>query len=152
LGNALHGLFGALAEATIEQLDVCNNEIGNYGVRLLAKALQMNTSIRVLALDRNQISAEGFTDIAHALRVNHTLSEIPYPTIDISEALNRPDRPRVLTAIGELERALSRNREKSVEQCRARCAQKLMKDLNSVSCTHISILNSTFLAKRCLQN
>lgn len=49
-------MFGALAETTIEHLDICNNEIGNYGARLLAKALQMNTSIKVLALDRNGLT------------------------------------------------------------------------------------------------
>ncbi|KAI6170504.1 Carm-PH domain-containing protein [Aphelenchoides bicaudatus] len=133
LGSILHSMFGALAETTIEQLDICNNEIGNYGARILAKALQMNTSIRVLALDRNQITADGFADIANSLRVNHAVNEIPYPTIDISEALNRPDRSKVLTAIGELERALSRNREESVERCRAKNSQKLMQDLNSRS-------------------
>jgi Ran GTPase-activating protein (RanGAP) involved in mRNA processing and transport len=67
LGNILNIVFGALSEATIEQLDICNNEVGNYGARLLSKGLQMNTSIKVLALDRNQINADGFAELAHAL-------------------------------------------------------------------------------------
>lgn len=87
----------------------------------------------MLALDRNQISADGFAEIAHALRVNHTLTSIPYPTIDIAEALARPDRSKVLGAVSELERALTRNRNHPVERCRDRCGQKLMHDLNSVS-------------------
>lgn len=133
LGSPLNIVFGALAETTIEQLDICNNEIGNYGARLLSKALQMNTSIRVLALDRNQISADGFAEISHALRVNHTLISIPYPTLDIADSLTRPDRNKLLMAIGEVERGLSRNRNHPVERCRNRCGQKLMQDLNSKS-------------------
>lgn len=133
LGSPLNVLFGALAETTIEQLDICNNEIGNYGARLLSKALQMNTSIRVLALDRNQIGPDGFSELAHALRVNYTLISIPYPTLDIADSLTRLDRSKLLVAVGEIERSLSRNRNHPVDRCRNRCGQRLMQDLNSKS-------------------
>lgn len=89
LGSLLNIVFGSLSDVTIEHFDICNNDIGNYGARLLSKGLQMNTSIKVLAIERNQITADGFAEIAHSLRVNQTLTTIPYPTIDISEALAR---------------------------------------------------------------
>ncbi|KAI6234521.1 Carm-PH domain-containing protein [Aphelenchoides fujianensis] len=129
LGSFLSVLFSALGVATIEQLDVCNNEIGNFGCKLISKALQLNTSIRCLAFDRNQITADGFVEVAHALRLNHTITSIPYPTVDIADALARPDRPRVLTAIGDIERALEKNRSEPLY--RERHSQQMMQQLNN---------------------
>lgn len=41
---------------------------GNSGARLLAKALQINTTLHTAHIDRNRIGADGWIDIAHALR------------------------------------------------------------------------------------
>ncbi|KAI6179615.1 Carm-PH domain-containing protein [Aphelenchoides besseyi] len=129
LGSFLSVLFSALGVATIEQLDINNNEIGNFGCKLMSKALQLNTSIRCLAFDRNQITADGFVEVAHALRLNHTITSIPYPIVDIAEALARPDRSRVLTAVADIERALEKNRTEPLY--RERFSQKMMQDLNN---------------------
>lgn len=43
------------------------NEMGNFGARLLAKALQVNLSLRTLVVDRNQVTGDGYADIAHAM-------------------------------------------------------------------------------------
>jgi len=41
--------------------------MGDIGARMLAKALQVNTSLHTLYIDQNGITAQGFTDIARAL-------------------------------------------------------------------------------------
>lgn len=43
--------------------------MGNFGARLLAKALQINVSLKTIIIDRNQITGDGFADIAHALKL-----------------------------------------------------------------------------------
>ena len=41
--------------------------MGDSGARLMSKALQVNTSLRTLSIDRNNISVHGYGDIAYAL-------------------------------------------------------------------------------------
>ena len=52
-------------------LGFCSTCSGNYmgdpGARLLSKALQINTSLRALSIDRNSITVHGYSDIAYAL-------------------------------------------------------------------------------------
>lgn len=43
------------------------NYMGDPGARLLSKALQINTSLRALSIDRNSITVHGYGDIAYAL-------------------------------------------------------------------------------------
>lgn len=43
--------------------------MGNFGARLLAKALQINGSLKTVLLDRNQITGDGYADIAHSLKL-----------------------------------------------------------------------------------
>lgn len=43
------------------------NSIGDGGARLLAKALQINTRIRTIYYDRNNITLQGYCDLAYAL-------------------------------------------------------------------------------------
>lgn len=40
-------------------LDISGNGMGDVGARLLAKALQINTRLRKIMLDRNNISLQG---------------------------------------------------------------------------------------------
>lgn len=56
----------------IALLNICNdvhrgNFIGDPGARLLSKALQINTSVQTLSIDRNSITVHGYSDIAYAL-------------------------------------------------------------------------------------
>jgi len=100
---------------------------GNFGARLLSKALQLNSLLRLLALDKNQISGDGFSELAHALKLNRTLITLPFPvttlyafkditdgkriqTVDIADALQRPDRQRTLSSLANIEMYLERNR------------------------------------------
>lgn len=41
--------------------------MGDAGARLLSKALQINTTLRTLSIDRNNITVHGYGDIAYAL-------------------------------------------------------------------------------------
>lgn len=130
LGSLLSILFNALGVARIQQLDVSNNEIGGFGARLLSKALQLNTSLRVLALDRNQTTAEGFAEIAHGLKLNSSVTSIPFPALDLADALARPDRAKALAALADIEAALERNRQRVRDF--DLCAQKALHNLNNV--------------------
>ena len=41
--------------------------MGDIGARMLAKALMINTKLKTVSLDNNNIGAKGFADIADAL-------------------------------------------------------------------------------------
>ena len=41
--------------------------MADVGARMLAKALQVNTTLQTLYIDQNAITTQGFTDIARAL-------------------------------------------------------------------------------------
>ena len=50
-----------------QQLIFSGNFMGDSGGRVLAKSLQINSKLRILKMDRNNISALGFHEIAHAM-------------------------------------------------------------------------------------
>ena len=84
--------------------------MGDGGARLLAKALQINTRLRKIILDRNNISLQGnfaecrllwflsyylsgYQDITYALQSNYSMKHIPFPTFDLQPAMKTsPDR------------------------------------------------------------
>lgn len=43
------------------------NGMGDAGARLLAKALQINTRLRTIYYDKNNITLQGYCDLAYAL-------------------------------------------------------------------------------------
>uniref|UniRef100_A0AC35TFJ2 Carm_PH domain-containing protein n=1 Tax=Rhabditophanes sp. KR3021 TaxID=114890 RepID=A0AC35TFJ2_9BILA len=117
LGSSLNVLMNNLGWAkTLKVLDLSNNELREYSVRLLSKSLQVNTSLRTIAIDRNQITGEGFMDIAHGLSLNHQLIHIPYPINDLVEAMAKPDRNKVVSALALIEAHLHRNRVKKEKE------------------------------------
>ncbi|VDN18460.1 unnamed protein product [Gongylonema pulchrum] len=70
LGSHLSILLNTLGVASsLQYLDISGNEMGNFGARLLAKALQINTSLKTVLVDRNQITGDGYADIAHSLKL-----------------------------------------------------------------------------------
>uniref|UniRef100_A0A0K0EBP0 Carm_PH domain-containing protein n=1 Tax=Strongyloides stercoralis TaxID=6248 RepID=A0A0K0EBP0_STRER len=121
LGSAINVLINNLGwSKALRTLDISNNELGQYTIRLLSKALQVNTSLRTLIIDRNQISLEGFVDIMNGLNLNHQLLSIPYPIYDVTEAMNKPDKTKVISIIYQIESLLKRNRmkrEKEMLKC-----------------------------------
>uniref|UniRef100_A0A0N5BWB5 Carm_PH domain-containing protein n=1 Tax=Strongyloides papillosus TaxID=174720 RepID=A0A0N5BWB5_STREA len=117
LGSAINVLINNLGwSKSLHTLDISNNELGQYTVRLLSKAIQVNTSLRTLLLDRNQISLEGFIDIMHGLKLNHQLLSIPYPIHDVTEAMNRPEKTKVISILYQIEDLLTRNRMKKEKE------------------------------------
>ncbi|VDM49547.1 unnamed protein product [Toxocara canis] len=103
LSSHLSVLLNTLGVASsLQLLDITGNEMGNFGARLLAKALQINVSLKTILIDRNQITGDGFTDIAHALKLNNTLVSMPYPLIDVADSLSRPDRAKTLSALADV--------------------------------------------------
>ncbi|CAJ0946514.1 unnamed protein product, partial [Mesorhabditis belari] len=110
LGAHLSVLLNTLgATSCLKCLDISANEMGNFGARILSKALQLNVSLRTLHIDGNHITADGFADIASAMLMNYTLVVLPYPILDASEAVVRSDKAKTLTALGQIETCLERN-------------------------------------------
>uniref|UniRef100_A0A915PT12 CARMIL pleckstrin homology domain-containing protein n=1 Tax=Setaria digitata TaxID=48799 RepID=A0A915PT12_9BILA len=111
LGSHLSVLLNTLGVASsLHYLDITGNEMGNFGARLLAKALQINTSLKTVLIDKNQITGDGYVDIAHSLKLNSTLICLPFPVFDVAESLNRADRVKTLTALTEIEAYIEENR------------------------------------------
>lgn len=44
------------------------NYMGDSGARLLAKALQINSKLQYISYDRNNVTLQGYSDIAYALQ------------------------------------------------------------------------------------
>uniref|UniRef100_A0A7E4ZZG2 Carm_PH domain-containing protein n=1 Tax=Panagrellus redivivus TaxID=6233 RepID=A0A7E4ZZG2_PANRE len=133
IGESMHIILNALGVAKLSLLDISNNEMTNTGARLLSKALQLNHCLQKLYIDRNQITAEGFVELAHALKLNLTIQSLPTPLLDVADALGKPDRARVLTAINEIERYLERNRVAATHARNEELRQKVIHKLNNRS-------------------
>ncbi|VDN05498.1 unnamed protein product [Thelazia callipaeda] len=93
LGSHLSILLNTLGVASsLQSLDI-SNDMGNFGARLLAKALQINCSLKKKSDHRNS-----------------TLLSLPFPVIDVAESLNRADRTKTLAALTEIELCIEKNR------------------------------------------
>lgn len=115
LGSHISVILNTLgATTTLHHLDISHNEMGNFGARILSKALQLNVSLHSVSIDHNKIGAEGFNDIASALNTNFTIKSIPYPVNDVLECKAKNEYSRCLTALGQVEAALERNRSMEV--------------------------------------
>ena len=82
--------------------------MGDVGARLLAKALQINTRLRTVHLDRNNISLQGYQDITYALQSNFSMKHIPFPTYDLQPAM-KTSPERVDAIIRRMQENLQRN-------------------------------------------
>lgn len=111
LGAYLSVLLNTLgATTTLKSLDISGNEIGNFGARILSKALQVNVSLRSVSIDNNHIGADGFVDLATSMKMNHTLTHFPYPVMDAFDCMQRVERPRAVAALTQIQNCLYRNR------------------------------------------
>uniref|UniRef100_A0A8B9VI22 Capping protein regulator and myosin 1 linker 1 n=1 Tax=Anas zonorhyncha TaxID=75864 RepID=A0A8B9VI22_9AVES len=67
-------IINALGSNTsLTKVDISGNAMGDMGAKMLAKALQINTKLRTVIWDKNNITAQGFQDIAVALEKNKFL-------------------------------------------------------------------------------
>jgi len=67
----------------LEEVDISGNLIGDEGAKLFAKALQINTKLRKISLDRNGITLKGFESLAASMKRNYSLQLLPVPFSDI---------------------------------------------------------------------
>ena len=82
--------------------------MGDAGARLLAKALQINTRLKIINLDRNGITLTGYSDIAYALQSNYALRHIPFPTFDLQPFV-KTHPERVDSLVHRIQELLQRN-------------------------------------------
>ncbi|CAB1323245.1 unnamed protein product [Coregonus sp. 'balchen'] len=81
------------SNASLTKIDISGNCIGDTGAKMLAKALLINTKLRTLVWDRNNVTAKGFLDVANALERNFTLQHISIPMNDITHGYrNSPEK------------------------------------------------------------
>ncbi|XP_021349128.1 F-actin-uncapping protein LRRC16A-like isoform X11 [Mizuhopecten yessoensis] len=93
---------------TLVEIDISGNNMGDFGARMLSKALQINTKLRTIMWDKNATTVQGFEDIAGALEKNYTLKKMPTPINDAGPALKQhPERTE--SALQKIEMLLQRN-------------------------------------------
>ncbi|XP_044282173.1 F-actin-uncapping protein LRRC16A isoform X2 [Varanus komodoensis] len=104
-------IINALGSNTsLTKVDISGNGMGDMGAKMLAKALQINTKLRTVIWDKNNITAQGFQDIAVALEKNYTLRFMPIPVNDASQAL-KTSPEKTEEALQKIENYLLRNHE-----------------------------------------
>ena len=109
LKSEINNVINALgSNQSLQTLDISGNAMGDVGARLLAKALQINTRLKTINMDRNGISLQGYTDITYALQSNYSMRHIPFPTYDLQSVIKtHPDR--VDGVVHRMQELLQRN-------------------------------------------
>ncbi|XP_077600171.1 F-actin-uncapping protein LRRC16A-like [Stigmatopora nigra] len=102
--NALGG------NTSLTKLDISGNAMGDMAAKMLAKALQINTKLRTLIWDRNNVSPRGLQEVASALEKNFTIRFMPVPIVDAAQAL-KTNPEKTEDALLKMERYLLRNHE-----------------------------------------
>ncbi|CAG2100187.1 unnamed protein product [Medioppia subpectinata] len=93
---------------SLVNIDVTGNLMGLSGARTLAKALQVNSKLETIYLDRNMIPTMGFVDIAYSLERNYTLKYMPVPVQDVQTAMVKMAE-RTESAVTKIQELLRRN-------------------------------------------
>ncbi|KAK1880253.1 F-actin-uncapping protein LRRC16A [Dissostichus eleginoides] len=98
------------SNTSLTKLDISGNAMGDMGAKMLAKALQINTKLRTIMWDRNNISPQGLQDVAAALEKNYTIRFMPIPIMDAAQAL-KASPEKTEDALLKMEQYLLRNHE-----------------------------------------
>ncbi|KAM4630614.1 F-actin-uncapping protein LRRC16A [Polymixia lowei] len=98
------------SNTSLTKLDISGNGMGDMGAKMLAKALQINTKLRTVVWDRNNISPQGLQDVAAALEKNYTIRFMPIPIVDAAQAL-KTSPEKTEDALLKMEQYLLRNHE-----------------------------------------
>ncbi|XP_056297745.1 F-actin-uncapping protein LRRC16A isoform X2 [Pseudoliparis swirei] len=98
------------SNTSLTRLDISGNSMGDMGAKMLAKALQINTKLRTILWDRNNISPQGLQDVASAMEKNHTIRFMPIPIMDAAQAL-KASPEKTEEALLKMEQFLLRNHE-----------------------------------------
>ncbi|KAK6327171.1 hypothetical protein J4Q44_G00028160 [Coregonus suidteri] len=98
------------SNTSLTRVDISGNAMGDMGAKMLAKALQINSKLRTVIWDKNNVSPQGLQDVAAALEKNFTIRFMPIPIIDASQALKAgPEKTE--DALLKIENYLFRNHE-----------------------------------------
>ncbi|GLD59505.1 F-actin-uncapping protein LRRC16A-like protein [Lates japonicus] len=98
------------SNTSLTKLDISGNSMGDMGAKMLAKALQINTKLRTVVWDRNNVSPQGLQDVAAALEKNYTIRFMPIPIMDAAQAL-KANPEKTEDALLKMEQYLLRNHE-----------------------------------------
>ncbi|KAM6973002.1 F-actin-uncapping protein LRRC16A [Aplochiton taeniatus] len=98
------------SNTSLTKLDVSGNAMGDMGAKMLAKALQINTKLRTVIWDKNNVSPQGLQDVAAALEKNFTIRFMPVPIMDAAQAL-KASPEKTEDALLKMEQYLLRNHE-----------------------------------------
>ncbi|XP_052002838.1 F-actin-uncapping protein LRRC16A-like isoform X3 [Xyrauchen texanus] len=98
------------SNSSLTRVDISGNGMGDMGAKMLAKALQINSKLRTVIWDRNNISPQGLQDVAAALEKNFAIRFMPIPIIDASQAL-KASPEKTEDALLKIESYLYRNHE-----------------------------------------
>ncbi|XP_030644667.1 F-actin-uncapping protein LRRC16A isoform X2 [Chanos chanos] len=98
------------SNSSLTRLDISGNGMGDMGAKMLAKALQINTKLRTVIWDKNNVSPQGLQDVAAALEKNYTIRFMPVPIIDAAQAL-KASPEKTEDALMKMEQYLLRNHE-----------------------------------------
>ncbi|XP_062421403.1 F-actin-uncapping protein LRRC16A-like isoform X2 [Pungitius pungitius] len=98
------------SNSSLIRLDISGNAMGDMGAKMLAKALQINSKLKTVIWDRNNVSPQGLQDVAAALEKNFTIRFMPIPIIDASQAL-KASPEKTEDALLKIENYLYRNHE-----------------------------------------
>ncbi|CAJ1082838.1 F-actin-uncapping protein LRRC16A isoform X1 [Xyrichtys novacula] len=98
------------SNTSLTKLDISGNSMGDMGAKMLAKALQINTKLRTIVWDRNNVSPQGLQDVAAALEKNYTIRFMPVPIMDAAQAL-KASPEKTEDALLKMEQYLLRNHE-----------------------------------------
>ncbi|XP_055732333.1 F-actin-uncapping protein LRRC16A isoform X1 [Salvelinus fontinalis] len=98
------------SNTSLTRVDISGNGMGDMGAKMLAKALQINTKLRTVMWDKNNVSLQGLQDVASALEKNQTIRFMPIPIIDAAQAL-KASPEKTEDALLKMERYVLRNHE-----------------------------------------
>ncbi|KAG7468656.1 hypothetical protein MATL_G00145410 [Megalops atlanticus] len=109
------------SNASLTKIDISGNLIGDTGAKMLAKALLINTKLRTLVWDKNNVTASGFLDVASALEKNSTLQHMSIPMSDVAQAY-RSSPEKTEEALQRIQACLVRN-----SQCQAGVSDQVLR-------------------------
>uniref|UniRef100_A0A8D0CNG7 Capping protein regulator and myosin 1 linker 1 n=1 Tax=Scleropages formosus TaxID=113540 RepID=A0A8D0CNG7_SCLFO len=93
------------SNTSLTKVDISGNGMGDMGAKMLAKALQINTKLRTVIWDKNNVSPQVTLSC-----VNFTIRFMPVPIIDASQAL-KASPEKTEDALLKMESYLFRNHE-----------------------------------------
>ncbi|XP_052008755.1 capping protein, Arp2/3 and myosin-I linker protein 2 [Xyrauchen texanus] len=158
------------SNASLSKIDISGNCIGDTGAKMLGKALMINTKLKTLVWDRNNVTASGFIDVANAMEKNMTLQTIATPMSDVLQAYrNNPEKTE--EAFQRIQACLLRNNQRQCEVEEEMChlqhglktarteqlvqdiCKKLQESVHPLNCYNIpEVQSDILLAEEALQH